>query len=82
MHFFGALGTLFFVVGFSIALYLSVAKIAWNEYNMTSRPAFFLSILCMIIGSQLFLTGFIAELIIRNKGQKEVYQIEKTIDAS
>ncbi len=82
MHFFGALGTLFFSIGFGIALYLSIAKLAWNEYHMTSRPAFFFGILCMIIGSQLFLTGFIAELIIRNKGQKEVYQIEKTIDAS
>ncbi len=80
MHFFGALGTLFFVIGFGIATYLSIAKLAWHQYNMTDRPIFFFGLLCMIIGTQLFLTGFIAELIIRHKGRKEDYQIESTLN--
>lgn len=80
MHFFGALGTVFFVIGFGIATYLSIAKLAWQQYNMTDRPIFFFGLLCMIMGTQLFLTGFIAELIIRHKGRREEYQIESTLN--
>ena len=79
MHFFGLLGTLFFVIGFGISLYLSIAKLFFDAYRMTERPVFYLAIVCMIIGTQLFLTGFIAELIIRSKSEKESYQIEKVL---
>ena len=79
MHFFGTIGTLFFAMGLGIALYLSILKISYNVFNMTSRPIFYLAILCMIVGTQLFLTGFIAELIIRNKANKDDYQIEKQL---
>ena len=67
MHFFGLLGVLFFMIGFSIAVYFSYSKLFFNYYNMTERPLFFLGILAMIIGSQFFLTGFLAEMVIRNK---------------
>ncbi len=67
MHFFGLLGILFFMIGFCIAVYFSYSKLFLNHYNMTSRPLFFLGTLAMIIGSQFFLTGFLAEMIIRNK---------------
>lgn len=80
MHFFGALGTIFFIIGFGIALYLSIDKIFFEAYGMTDRPIFYMSLLSMIIGTQLFLTGFLAEMVIRNKGQKESYQIEKTLN--
>lgn len=80
MHFFGLWGTIFFFIGFGIALYFAISKIFMQAYNMTDRPLFFLGLLCMIIGSQLFLTGFIAELIIRNKASKEEYQIEKKLN--
>lgn len=80
MHFFGLWGTLFFFVGFGIALYFAITKIFMDQYNMTERPLFFLGLLCMIMGSQLFLTGFVAELIIRNKASKEEYQIEKKLN--
>ena len=80
MHFFGLWGTIFFFIGFGIALYFAISKIFMQAYNMTERPLFFLGLLCMIIGSQLFLTGFIAELIIRNKASKEEYQIEKKLN--
>lgn len=80
MHFFGALGSLFFLVGFIIALYLAVMKIAYLQYKMTDRPLFFLALLIMIIGSQLFLTGFIAELVTRNAADRNSYLVEEVID--
>jgi len=79
MHFFGLLGTLFFVLGFGISLSLSIEKIFFEQYKMTERPIFYLAILSMILGTQLFVTGFIAELIIRNRESREEYQIEKKL---
>ncbi|GAA0547897.1 glycosyltransferase family 2 protein [Chitinophaga japonensis] len=79
MHLFGALGTLFFLAGFGIAFYLAFAKIFFDRYNMTDRPIFYLAILFMIIGSQLFLTGFIGELVARNAPERNTYLIEETI---
>ena len=67
MHFFGFLGIISFVIGFSIAIYFTYTKLILNIPNMTERPLFFFGILSMIIGAQLFLTGFLAEMIIRNK---------------
>jgi len=77
MHLFGTLGTLLFMVGFAIAGYLAYAKIVMNEYNMTERPLFYLGILSMIIGSQLFMTGFLAELLSRNNPDRNFYSVEK-----
>lgn len=79
MHFFGALGFLFFTLGFMIAGYLAFAKIAFDKYNMTDRPIFFLALLSMIIGSQLFLTGFIGELVTRNAPERNNYLVEEQI---
>jgi glycosyltransferase involved in cell wall biosynthesis len=79
MHFFGALGSLSFFIGFGIALYLAIAKFAWEEYSMTDRPLFYFGLLAMIIGTQLFITGFIAELIVRNSANRSNYQIEKQV---
>jgi len=67
MHFFGFLGIISFVIGFSIAIYFTYTKVILSVPNMTERPLFFFGILSMIIGAQLFLTGFLAEMIIRNK---------------
>lgn len=77
MHLFGTLGTLLFMVGFAIAGYLTYAKIVMNEYNMTERPLFYLGVLSMIIGSQLFMTGFLAELLSRNNPDRNFYSVEK-----
>ncbi|PUZ27081.1 Glycosyltransferase involved in cell wall bisynthesis [Chitinophaga costaii] len=79
MHFFGALGFLFFFIGFVIAGYLAFAKLAFDQYKMTERPIFFLALLAMIIGSQLFLTGFIGELVTRNAPERNNYLIEEQI---
>ncbi len=82
MHFFGLWGTLSFIAGFGIALYLTIAKLAWQEYKMTERPLFFLGILFMIVGVQLFLTGFVAELIIRNNPSRGSYGVDKVLQAN
>lgn len=77
MHFFGLWGTLFFVIGFIIALYLIIAKIIDAETFITNRPSFYLSLTAIIIGMQLFLAGFISELIARNAPGRNAYLIEE-----
>ncbi|HNI43151.1 MAG: glycosyltransferase family 2 protein [Chitinophagales bacterium] len=79
MHFFGTWGTVLFAIGFVIATYLSIAKIVFEQYRMTERPMFFLGLLCMIIGSQMFLAGFVAELISRNAANRNDYQISDRV---
>ena len=79
MHFFGTIGTLSFLVGFLILIGLSIEKVCFNVPGIASRPLFFFGILTLIIGSQLFLTGFIAELINTNSPKRNQYQIEKTV---
>ncbi|HMU10492.1 MAG TPA: glycosyltransferase family 2 protein [Ferruginibacter sp.] len=77
MHFFGLWGTLCFLFGLSIFLYLTVSKFFFDQTGLTQRPLFFFAILAMIIGSQLFLAGFIGELISRNSPERNNYLIEK-----
>ena len=77
MHFFGLWGTLFFMAGFMIFLYLTISKFFFDQTGMTQRPLFFVAILVMIIGSQLFLAGFIGELIARNSPERNNYLIEE-----
>ena len=77
MHFFGLWGTLFFMAGFIIFLYLTISKFFFDQTGMTQRPLFFVAILVMIIGSQLFLAGFIGELIARNSTERNNYLIEE-----
>lgn len=79
MHFFGLYGTLFFFVGFIMIIYLVIAKIVSLEFSLTNRPSFFIALTTMVIGMQLFLAGFIAELISRNSSERNSYLIEKKI---
>jgi glycosyltransferase involved in cell wall biosynthesis len=78
MHLFGFLGTISFMMGFFIALYLTYAKIFHQAYRMTDRPIFYLGLLMMIMGTQLFLAGFLGELISRNAGDRNNYQVSET----
>jgi len=75
MHLFGALGTLSFLLGFAIAFYLAFSKIFYQAYKMTDRPIFYFGILFMIIGTQLFVAGFLGELISRNNADRNKYLI-------
>lgn len=79
MHLFGSLGAILFIFGLGIAIYLAYTKIFMQEYSMTSRPIFYFGILAMILGTQLFMTGFLAEMISRNSTERNKYQISDKI---
>ncbi len=79
MHFFGLYGTLCFMIGFFMSIYLIIAKMMDAHFALTNRPAFFIAMVVMIIGMQLFLTGFIAELISRNSSSRNEYLIAQKI---
>ncbi len=79
MHLFGTLGTILFIIGFIIAFYLAYAKFFFQEYKMTDRPLFYFGILAMVLGSQLFIGGFLAEMLSRNSFDRNVYQIEEVV---
>jgi len=84
MHFFGAMGTLLFIIGFGIATYLGIVKvislISENPARLLAdRAEFYIALTAMIIGAQFFLAGFVAELIGRNSSSRNIYLIEKTI---
>jgi hypothetical protein len=78
MHFFGLWGTLCFLIGLGISLYLIISKIINIEFTITNRPTFFIALAVMIIGSQLFLAGFLGELIARSSPERNNYLIEET----
>ena len=79
MHFFGFFGTLLFLAGFGIAIYLAYGKFMLAEYKMTERPLFYFGLLAMILGVQLFLAGFLGELISRSSADRNQYLIEKRV---
>lgn len=79
MHFFGTLGLLSFFIGFAILTYLTFSKTVLGEFGIASRPLFYFGILALIMGTQLFLTGFLAEMINRNSAIRNSYLIEKEI---
>ncbi len=75
MHIFGGLGVFSFFIGFCIISYLTIAKFVFEQYRMTERPLFYFSLLSIIIGVQLFLTGFLGELISRKAADRNQYDI-------
>lgn len=79
MHFFGTFGVITFFIGFCVLLWLTISKFVWAEYPMTDRPIFYFGLLTVVLGTQLFLAGFLAELIARNSPLRNEYQIEKKI---
>ena len=84
MHVFGFLGTLVFIVGFFAAFFLGAEK-AWALYRnipmrlVTDSPYFYIALTMMMIGTQLFLAGFLGDLISRNSAGRNDYQIEEEI---
>ncbi len=77
MHLFGALGTLMFFIGFLLALYLGIDKLfIHTKYRLiTERPIFYIALTTMVLGTQLFLAGFLGEIILRTKNNEERYKI-------
>ena len=85
MHFFGSMGVLSFLIGTIMALWIIGEKlyhIAMNlpiKREITEQPGFYIALVAIIVGSQLFLTGFVAELVTRNATERNQYLIEKEI---
>jgi glycosyltransferase involved in cell wall biosynthesis len=79
MQFFGLIGSLFFFLGFIFVSYLVVSKLLQPEFGVTNKPAFYLALTAMIIGSQFFLAGFLGELVTRNAPERNSYMIEERV---
>ncbi|SDQ66287.1 glycosyltransferase family 2 protein [Flagellimonas zhangzhouensis] len=82
MHLFGALGVLMFFVGFGFAIYLGVDKLFINKFGrlITQRPQFYIALTAMIIGTQLFLAGFLGEIMVRSRKNDTRYNISDKIN--
>jgi len=84
MHFFGMMGTLSFLTGIILAIWLIADKLNDLAHNIkprqpTDNPLFYFALVAILLGSQLFLTGFVAELVSRNSSDRNNYQIEDSI---
>jgi glycosyltransferase involved in cell wall biosynthesis len=84
MHLFGSLGTLMFLIGFAMAGYLGIRKLVFIHHHLraplvTESPFFFIALTVMIIGSFLFLTGFLGELVNRNSSERNKYLIRDEV---
>jgi glycosyltransferase involved in cell wall biosynthesis len=84
MHFFGMMGTLSFLTGIVLAVWLVADKLIDLSHHVkprqpTDTPLFYFALVAIILGSQLFLTGFVAELVSRNSTERNKYQIEDSI---
>jgi glycosyltransferase involved in cell wall biosynthesis len=84
MHLFGALGVIMFIIGFGFAFYLGLDKLFFNPTGrlITDRPQFYIALSTMIIGSQLFIAGFLGELILRSKRQQQRYYVKEALNVS
>lgn len=85
MHLFGAMGSLMFIIGFLLAGYIGVSKL-YHMYNgmkyslITSNPWFFIALTTMILGTQLFLAGFLGEIILRTKSNEARYKVAREVN--
>jgi len=79
MHFFGLLGSIFFLIGIGLSVFLIIKKFIDPESTLTDKPGFYIALTTTIIGVQLFLSGFIGELISRNAPGRNTYLIEKKV---
>ena len=86
MHLFGALGTIMFLIGFLSAGYIGISKLIKLFYLeqetilVTNNPWFYIALTTMIIGTQLFLAGFLGEIILRTKNNEERYKISSEVN--
>ena len=71
-----------FFIGFCFAVYLGIDKLFINPSGrlITQRPQFYISLVTMIIGTQFFVAGFLGEIILRNKEDKDRYKIDNKIN--
>ncbi|WKL44852.1 glycosyltransferase family 2 protein [Flavobacterium sp. ZE23DGlu08] len=85
MHLFGAMGSLMFIIGFMLAGYIGISKL-YHMYNdmryslVTNNPWFYIALTTMILGTQLFLAGFLGEIILRTKNNEERYKVSSEVN--
>ncbi|MCA1919400.1 glycosyltransferase [Flavobacterium piscis] len=85
MHLFGAMGSVMFIIGFLSAAYIGISKL-YHMYNgmkyslVTSNPWFFIALTTMILGTQLFLAGFLGEIILRTKSNEARYKVAREVN--
>jgi glycosyltransferase involved in cell wall biosynthesis len=79
MQFFGLWGTFFFFIGFLMSGYLVVSKLMDSGFSLTNRPAFYIALAVMVIGAQLFLAGFVAELVSRTAADRNQYAVAERL---
>ena len=84
MHLFGALGVLMFIIGFGFASYLGIDKLFINPGGrlLAERPQFFVALTAMIIGTQLFLAGFLGEIMVRHRKSETRYSVSEELNLS
>lgn len=82
MHLFGALGFLMFLIGTAFAIYLGIDKLFIHPSGrlITDRPEFFIALTAMIIGTQLFLAGFLGEIVVRSRKGRPRYFIAEDLN--
>lgn len=82
MHLFGALGSIMFIIGFVLSFYLGFDKLFINTSGrlITEKPIFYIALTTMVLGTQLFLAGFLGEIILRTKNNEERYKVSKEIN--
>ena len=85
MHLFGAIGSLMFIIGFMLAGFIGVSKL-YHMYNnmryslITTNPWFYIALTTMVLGTQLFLAGFLGEIILRTKNNEERYKVSREVN--
>ena len=85
MHLFGAMGSLMFIIGFTLAGYIGISKL-YHMYNdmryslVTNNPWFYIALTTMVLGTQLFLAGFLGEIILRTKNNEERYKVSSEVN--
>ncbi len=80
MHIFGGLGVLSFFLGFCIVTYLTVGKFFFEQYRMTERPVFYIALVSIVVGVQLFVAGFLGELVSRKAVDRNQYDVAKYLN--
>ena len=85
MHLFGSMGTLIFILGFLAAIWLGAQKLYYLHHGIpaqlvTNSPYFYIALACMVIGTQLFVGGFLGELVSRNSESRNNYYIKEKIN--
>ena len=82
MHLFGALGVIMFIIGFGLAIYLGIDKLFINKFGrlITDRPQFYIALTAMLLGTQLFLAGFLGEILVKNRKNETRYRVSEGVN--